>query len=92
MKKVKSMGPLVLGIGIAGVSYLSSKENRDKVKHVYFKVKDKIVDIWCKHDPSNCDELIEKAGNPDPYDIEDNKMVDEGALYSVKYYNKELQQ
>ncbi|MFY4775420.1 hypothetical protein [Metabacillus sp. RGM 3146] len=30
---------------------------------------------------------IEKAGNPDPHDIEDNKMVDEGSQYAVQYHD-----
>ena len=31
------------------------------------------------------------AGHPDPHDIQDNKMVDEGAMTSVQYYNEEVQ-
>ncbi|BAB06637.1 hypothetical protein P4637_09075 [Halalkalibacterium halodurans] len=27
-------------------------------------------------------------GHPDPYDTEDNRMVEEGALYSIQHYNK----
>ena len=34
----------------------------------------------------------EKLGHPDPHNIEDNKMVDEGAMYSVNYYNETVQQ
>lgn len=29
-----------------------------------------------------------KAGHPDPLDIQDNKMVDEGAMTSVHYFNE----
>ena len=31
------------------------------------------------------------TGNPDPQDTQDNKMVSEGALTSVQYYNEEVQ-
>jgi len=35
---------------------------------------------------------MQKAGHPDPHDIEDARMVGEGAQYSVDYYNREEQQ
>lgn len=38
--------------------------------------------------PSKEDFPIEKAGNPDPHDIEDNKMVDEGSQYAVQYHDE----
>ena len=31
------------------------------------------------------------VGHPDPYDVEDNKMVSEGAQTSVHYYNQEIE-
>lgn len=30
---------------------------------------------------------VEKSGHPDPEDVPDNKMVDEGSQYGVQYYN-----
>jgi hypothetical protein len=30
-------------------------------------------------------------GHPDPHDVADNKMVNEGAMTSVQYYNEEVQ-
>ncbi|MGE7766206.1 hypothetical protein [Peribacillus sp. NPDC096540] len=77
---------VLLGVGVAGVSFLSTKTNRGKVKDIWSNAKDKTMRFWNqKH--SDLDPLIEKAGHPDPYDHEDNKMVDEGAMYSVNYYN-----
>ena len=32
-----------------------------------------------------------KIGHPHPYDYEDNKMVNEGALTSVQHYNEKQQ-
>lgn len=33
---------------------------------------------------------IQKAGNPDPRDIEDNAMVSEGSMFAVQYHDKKL--
>lgn len=91
-KRLNSM--LVLGLGVAGVGakYLSKQENRAKAMDVYQSVKDKMKSLWCEQYPSTCENLVEKAGNPDPYDLGDSRMVSEGAMYSVDYYNKEEQQ
>lgn len=75
---------VLLGVGVAGVSFLS-KTNRGKLKNVWSNAKTKAMSFWNKR--QTIDHLIEKAGHPDPYDHEDNKMVDEGAMYSVNYYN-----
>lgn len=93
MKKTKNISPyMLLGVGIASASFLSSKKNRHRVKDVYTKVRDK----WITRADGSVDkadfDLIEKAGHPDPHDIGDNKMVDEGAMYSVEYYNEAQQQ
>lgn len=91
MGKPNKMNPYVLlGLGVAG-ALLSSKENREKAMDMVGKIKNKAMDFWgntSRKEP----ELLEKAGSPDPYDIEDAKMVGEGAQYSVEYYNKEVQQ
>jgi hypothetical protein len=86
----KKSAYFLAGLGVAGVSYFSSKENRQKTMVSFNNLK-KRAESWMnkrKH-PEN---LMTKAGHPDPLDVEDNKMVDEGAQYSVNYYNKEKQQ
>jgi len=89
----KNINPLLwLGLGIAGASYLSKQENREKVIELYQSVKGKVVDFLCEQNPSACQDLLEKAGNPDPHDLGDTRMVGEGAMYAVDYYNKEEQQ
>jgi len=89
----KSINPLLLlGLGIAGASYLSKQENREKVLDLYQSVREKVVDFLCDQDPSACQDLLEKAGNPDPHDLGDTRMVGEGAMYAVDFYNKEEQQ
>ncbi|MGG0843931.1 hypothetical protein [Peribacillus simplex] len=77
---------LLLGVGVAGVSFLSNKTNRVKVKGIWSNAKDKTLSFWNRK-AAELDPVIEKAGHPDPYDHEDNKMVDEGAMYGVHYYN-----
>lgn len=63
----------------AGVAYFSKKENRNKLK----KQLDHTISAF--RNKSNVKEL----GKPE--DIADAKMVDEGAMTSVQYYN-ELQE
>lgn len=75
---------VLLGVGVAGVSFLS-KTNRGRMKNIWSNAKGKAISYWNRRQP--IDPLIEKAGHPDPYDHEDSKMVDEGAMYSVNYYN-----
>ncbi|MFJ7928460.1 hypothetical protein ACIQYG_10090 [Peribacillus sp. NPDC096622] len=77
---------VLLGVGVAGVSFLSNKTNRGKVKDMWSNAKAKTVGFW-NRTASEMDPVIEKAGHPDPYDHDDNKMVDEGAMYGVHYYN-----
>ena len=43
------------------------------------------------HDPRHSD-LVEKAGNPDPYDFRDTEMVGEGAQTGVQYYNRAVEE
>ncbi|HEY4554706.1 MAG TPA: hypothetical protein VIG80_16040 [Bacillaceae bacterium] len=93
MNKARSFNPwLLVGLGIAGASYLSKQENRDKVMDAYNQLKEKAMDFWCQQNPEACSDLMQKAGHPDPHDIEDARMVGEGAQYSVDYYNREEQQ
>ncbi len=79
---------LLVGFGLAG-ALLSTKQNRDKMMDMIKKVKEKTLGHWGGHEKT---EMLEKAGRPDPYDVEDAKMVGEGAQYSVEYYNKKVQQ
>lgn len=88
----RKMNPLlVMGIGLAA-KYLSNKENREKAMEMVEKMKDKAMNMWGGGTGQEDPELMDKAGHPDPHDIEDNRMVAEGAQYSVDYYNKEEQQ
>ncbi|SFC79187.1 hypothetical protein SAMN05443252_106194 [Bacillus sp. OV322] len=90
MAEAKRVGPYVwLGVGIAGASLLLSKSRRDKAVSFYRDIKDKAVSLWSRQQPPVPD-VLQKSGHPDPYDTGDNKMVDEGAMYSVNYYNEKV--
>ncbi|MBS4174615.1 hypothetical protein [Bacillus sp. FJAT-49736] len=91
MAKLSSINKAVIaGIGIAGISYLSSKNNREKARTMFQNAKVK-ADSWItkyKHKKSP----LTKVGHSDPYDFQDNNMLSEGAMYGVDYYNEEEQQ
>ncbi len=73
------VGKLTKAIGVAGVAagvvFLSKSENREKVKKEFGK-------LVAEKDSA----YVKKLGKPGT--VDDAKMVDEGALTSVQYYNK----
>ncbi|WP_409301040.1 hypothetical protein [Peribacillus sp. SCS-155] len=81
---------LLLGMGVASASFLLDKDNRTQVMGMYEKLKCRMMAMFGRRS-EQCVDMMEKAGHPDPYDFEDNRMVDEGAMYSVNYYNRQLQ-
>ncbi|MCJ7842176.1 hypothetical protein MUB24_14950 [Lederbergia sp. NSJ-179] len=88
----KSLSPyILLGIGIAGATYLVKEENRHKAFNSVQSIK-RTVQKWYNGANSKIqEEMMEKAGHPDPFDQGDANMVAEGAMYAVEYYNKEEQ-
>lgn len=77
---------VVLGVGAAALWMAMKPENKAKLGNMATKMKGKIM-------PSTQQTVlpVAKAGNPDPLDLEDNKMVSEGSMYGVNYYNETLQ-
>ncbi|WP_100373557.1 hypothetical protein [Bacillus sp. FJAT-45037] len=76
---------VVAGVASAATVILSDNERRERTKR---KVKEMYSNMTKnKASQTNQDPSLE-IGHPDPYDVEDNKMVGEGALYSVQHYNK----
>lgn len=88
MRRVLSMSSLVaVGIG-ASAMWLYNKPNRIKAESVLRDIKRKVKPtVYAKSEQLP----IEKGGNPHPKDFEDNKMVSEGAQYSVQFYNEKVQ-
>ncbi|MGM0876374.1 MAG: hypothetical protein ACQEWV_16775 [Bacillota bacterium] len=79
---------MAVGMGTSIVLWVSSKPNRIKLENVLREWKRKVK-------PSVFDKSesfpVEKGGHPHPHDLEDNNMVSEGAMYSVKFYNEKKQ-
>ncbi|MDR7071312.1 hypothetical protein [Fictibacillus barbaricus] len=86
-KLFKTQSWALIGLGTGALFWLSFKPNRIKTKM-------KLKDMKRKVRPHAIEATqlpINKAGHPDPMDVDDNKMVDEGAMYSVNYYNDKKQ-
>ena len=89
MKKALKMKSLVtVGIGASAAMWLANKPNRIKAKTFLREWKRKVTPAPYS---KSTERVIEKGGNPHPHDIEDNNMVNEGAMYAVDYYNEKMQ-
>ncbi|WP_147803572.1 hypothetical protein [Alkalicoccus halolimnae] len=67
--------------------YLGNEKNREKVGHYINRAK---AEIKGDTKEDNKEDFYEKVGHSDPQDLEDNSMVDEGAMFSVNYYNQNI--
>lgn len=86
MRYPRSVTSYVLtGVGVGSVLWMVSKPGRSSLKDYYQLIKNKFTAEKNKGLP------IKKAGQPDPMDIEDNKMVSEGSQYGVHYFNETKQ-
>ena len=82
---MQTKSAVMLGVGAAALWMAMKPENKNKLTNMATQMKDKIM-------TSKTDVIpVQKAGNPDPMDLEDNKMVSEGSMYGVNYYNENLQ-
>ena len=90
IKLAKKKNTLLLATVAAGAyAYFSKKENRDKAQVAFNNMKTKVDAFIDTQKTNRAPET--KVGHSDPYDIDDNKMVSEGAQTSVHYYNQEVQ-
>lgn len=89
MGKKKKNTLLLATLAAGAYAYFSKKENRDKAQVAFNNMKTKVESFIESQRVQSEPET--KAGNPDPYDIQDNNMVSEGAQTSVHYYNQEVQ-
>ena len=95
--QTKTKNAIMLGAGAAALWMAMKPENKEKITNMATENKDKLTNMATqikeKIMPSKTDVIpVQKAGNPDPMDVEDNKMVSEGAMYGVNYYNENLQE
>lgn len=87
MAKSKSL--LLAGLAAGAYAYFSKKENRDKAIIAFNNTKTKVNSYMDSQKHNRSD--LTSTGHPDPYDMDDNNMVGEGAMTSVQYYNEEVQ-
>ena len=80
---------LLAGLAAGAYAYFSKQENRDKAMVAFNNTKTK-VNSYLDSQKNNKSNMT-KTGHSDPHDIDDNKMLDEGAMTSVHYYNEEVQ-
>lgn len=80
---------LLATMAVGAYAYFSKKENRDKAQVAFNNMKTK-VESFINTQKMNRD-TDTKVGHSDPYDLQDNKMVSEGAQTSVHYYNHEVE-
>lgn len=90
MAKSKNTSLLLAGLAAGTYAYFRKKENRDKAVIAFNNTKVKINSYMEAQKHSSSD--LTTAGNPNPFDAQDNEMVNEGAMTSVQYYNEEVQE
>jgi len=89
MARKRGNGLLLATLAAGAYAYFSKKENRDKAMVAVNNMKTKIDSFITSQKLNRSDDT--KAGHSDPYDLQDNKMVSEGAQTSVHYYNQEVE-
>jgi len=90
MMKKRNGGSLLFSAMAAGAyAYFSKPENREKAMVTFNNLKTKANSYM--NTKMVKDTQMKKAGHSDPNDPDDNRMVEEGAMTSVQYYNEEYQ-
>lgn len=89
MAKGNNRSLLLAGLAAGAYAYFSKPENREKAMVAFNNTKTK-VNSFIESQKLNQTNST-KHGHSDPYDLDDNNMVDEGAMTSVQYYNDEVQ-
>lgn len=89
MAKGNGKSLLLAGLAAGAYAYFSKQENREKAIDAFTSMKTKVNSFV---DSQKEKMEMKEKGHPDPYDTADNKMVNEGAMTSVNYYNEEIQE
>lgn len=89
MLKRSGRSLLLGGIAAFAYMYFSKPDNMQKAKTALKNTKTKVSSYV---DSTHVKPTMEtKAGHSDPNDPDDNRMVEEGSMYSVQYYNEGVQ-
>ncbi len=90
MAKGKGRGLLLAGLAAGAYTYFKKPENREKATLAFNNAKEKVNSYM---ESQNLDDNKKTAHDGSkPKEPRENKMVSEGALTSVQYYNEEEQQ
>ncbi len=89
MMMLKKRSMIIGGVATAAFMYLYNQKNRESAKVALKNTKTKVASMLDtkKHQPTQ----MTKAGFSDPGDPDDNRMIEEGAMTSVMYYNERVQ-
>lgn len=89
MLKASGRSLLIGGLATLAYVYFTKSANRDKAKTSIKNTKTKVSSFLDSRQVKPTMET--KAGHSDPNDPDDNRMVEEGSMYSVQYYNDAVQ-
>lgn len=90
MAKGKGRGLLLAGLAAGAYTYFKKPENREKATLAFNNAKEK-VNSYMESQNLEDDKKTAHDGSK-PNEPRENKMVSEGAMTSVQYYNEEEQQ
>lgn len=89
MSRGTSRSLLFSALAAGAYVYFTKPENREKAMVTFNNLKTK-ANSYMQHQNAK-PSLMTKTGHSDPNDPDDNRMVEEGAMTSVQYYNEEYQ-
>lgn len=90
MAKGKGRGLLLAGLAVGAYSYFKKAENREKATLAFNNTKEKVNSYMESQNLDDNKKTARDGSKPD--EPRENKMVSEGALTSVQYYNEEEQE
>lgn len=90
MAKGKGRGLLLAGLAVGAYTYFKNPDNREKATLAFNNAKEKVNSYM---ESQNLEDTKKEAHDGSkPEEPRENKMVSEGAMTSVQYYNEEEQQ
>ncbi|MFX3673556.1 MAG: hypothetical protein ACE3JQ_03775 [Paenisporosarcina sp.] len=89
MRRGNSRSLLFSALAAGAYVYFTKPENREKAMVTFNNLKTKANSYMQNQHVKPT--LMTKTGHSDPNDPDDNRMVEEGAMTSVQYYNEEYQ-
>lgn len=89
MSKVNKQALLIGSVAAFAFTYLYNTENRSKAKVAFKNTKAKMDSYMDSR--KNSPTYVTKTGYSDPGDPDDNRMIEEGAMTSIRYFNENAQ-